>query len=81
VDITRVMDYWDWMTAIMVVLVLANLIRMNMWLVDIGNKVDYLYDGVVEEHRLQEHILNKIKLHLTQPDNDNSEEVKEWDQS
>lgn len=80
-DITRVMDYWDWITAIMVVLVLANLIRMNMWLVGIGQKVDYLYDGLVEEHKFQEHMLNQIKVHLTPRDKDNSEEVKEWDQS
>ena len=75
------MDYWDWMTAIMVVLVLANLIRMNIWLVGMGLKVDYLYDSVVGEHKLQEHMLNQIKAHLTPSDNDNSEEVKEWDQS
>ena len=46
-----------------------------------GLKVDYLYDSVVGEHKLQEHMLNQIKAHLTPPDNDNSEEVKEWDQS
>ena len=54
---------------------------MNMWLVGIGQKVDYLYDGLVEEHKFQEHMLNQIKVHLTPRDKDNSEEVKEWDQS
>ena len=75
------MDFWEWTTVIMVVLVLANLIRMNMWLIDIGKKLDYLYDGKVEEQRIQEHILDQIQSRFTLPVKNNSEEVKEWDES
>jgi hypothetical protein len=65
----------------MVVLVLANLIRMNMWLIDIGKKLDYLYDGKVEEQKIQEHILDQIQSRFALPVKNNSEEVKEWDES
>lgn len=65
----------------MVVLVLANLIRMNMWLIDIGKKLDYLYDGRVEEQRIQEHIIDQIKSSFRPPEKNNSEEIKEWDES
>jgi len=75
------MDFWEWTTAVMVVLILANLIRMNMWLMDLGKKLDYLYDGKVEEHKIQEHILEQIQYRFTQPVENNSEEIKEWDES
>lgn len=75
------MDFWEWTTAVMVVLILANLIRMNMWLMDLGKKLDYLYDGKVEEHKIQEHILEQIQSRFSQPVENNSEEIKEWDES
>jgi len=82
VDITSVMDYWEWMTAIMVVLVLANLIRMNLWLMTMGHQLNYIYDEKVKEQKFQEQIYEKIHAQLSKPEEkNNSEEVKEWDLS
>tara|TARA_B110000967_G_C18729692_1_gene481956 strand:+ start:147 stop:377 length:231 start_codon:yes stop_codon:yes gene_type:complete len=76
------MDYWEWMTAIMVVLVLANLIRMNLWLMTMGHQLNYIYDEKVKEQKFQEQIYEKIHAQLSKPEEkNNSEEVKEWDLS
>ena len=76
------MDYWEWMTAIMVVLLLANLMRMNLWITAIGQKLEYLYDNKVKEQQFQEHIYERIHSQITKPKNkNNAEEIKEWDES
>jgi hypothetical protein len=76
------MDYWEWMTAIMVVLVLANLIRMNLWLMTIGQQLTYLYDKKVKEQQFQEHIYDRIYSQINKPqEKNNSQEIKEWDES
>ncbi len=76
------MDYWEWMTAIMVVLVLANLIRMNLWLMAIGQQLEYLYDKKVKEQEFQEQIYSRIYAQINQPqEKNNSQEIKEWDES
>lgn len=76
------MDYWEWMTAIMVVLVLANLIRMNIWLMAISQQLTYLYDKKVEETQFQEHIYQRIHDQINKPqEKNNAQEIKEWDES
>jgi len=76
------MDYWEWMTAIMVVLVLANLIRMNLWLMTIGQQLEYLYDKKVKEQQFQEQIYDRIYSQINKPqEKNNSQEIKEWDES
>ena len=76
------MDYWEWMTAIMVVLVLANLIRMNLWLMAIGQQLQYLYDKKVKEQQFQEQIYDRIYSQINKPqEKNNSQEIKEWDES
>jgi hypothetical protein len=76
------MDYWEWMTAIMVVLVLANLIRMNLWLMAIGQQLTYLYDKKVKEQQFQEQIYDRIYSQINKPqEKNNSQEIKEWDES
>jgi Tfp pilus assembly protein PilO len=76
------MDYWEWMTAIMVVLVLANLIRMNLWLMAIGQQLEYLYDKKVKEQQFQEQIYDRIYSQINKPqEKNNSQEIKEWDES
>jgi len=76
------MDYWEWMTAIMVVLVLANLIRMNIWLMAIGQQLTYLYDKKVGETQFQEHIYQRIHDQINKPqEKNNAQEIKEWDES
>ena len=76
------MDYWEWMTAIMEVLVLANLIRMNLWLMTIGQQLEYLYDKKVKEQQFQEQIYDRIYSQINKPqEKNNSQEIKEWDES
>ena len=76
------MDYWEWMTAIMVVLVLANLIRMNLWLTAIGQKLEYLYEKKVKEQQFQEHIYDRIHAQFNKSEkSNNAQEIKEWDES
>lgn len=66
----------------MVVLVLANLIRMNLWLMAIGQQLTYLYEKKVEETQFQEHIYERIHAQLNKPEEkNNAQEIKEWDES
>ena len=66
----------------MVVLVLANLIRMNLWLMAIGQQLEYLYDKKVKEQEFQEQIYSRIYAQINQPqEKNNSQEIKEWDES
>jgi hypothetical protein len=76
------MDYWEWMTAIMVVLVLANLIRMNLWLMAIGQQLTYLYDQDIQDRQMQEDIMKQIQVRFaTSPVDEvsNAEAIHEWD--
>jgi len=78
------MDYWEWVTAIMVVLVVANLIRMNMWLTLMSQHVQFLYDEKKKEQEFADDIVKQIRAHhenmLSKPV-DNSAAIKEWDES
>lgn len=66
----------------MVVLVLANLIRMNLWLMTIGQQLEYLYDKKVKEQQFQEQIYDRIYSQINKPqEKNNSQEIKEWDES
>ena len=66
----------------MVVLVLANLIRMNLWLMAIGQQLEYLYDKKVKEQQFQEQIYDRIYSQINKPqEKNNSQEIKEWDES
>tara|TARA_B100000683_G_scaffold275786_2_gene327664 strand:- start:1053 stop:1289 length:237 start_codon:yes stop_codon:yes gene_type:complete len=78
------MDYWEWVTAIMVVLVVANLIRMNMWLTLMSKHVQFLYDEKVKEHEFADDIVKQIRARheaMAKPPVDNSAAIKEWDES
>ena len=55
------MDYWEWMTAIMVVLVLANLIRMNMWLTVMGKQIEVLYKDYQDQLQFKENFADAVK--------------------
>lgn len=75
------MDYWEWMTAIMVVLVLANLIRMNMFFIDISNKVNHLYNQDIQDRQMQEDIMKQIQSRFAPPaeEKSNAAAIEEWD--
>ena len=78
------MDYWEWVTAIMVVLVLANLIRMNMWLTLLSKHVEFLYDEKQKEHQFADEIVSQIRARqeaMLKTPKDNSAAIKEWDES
>ena len=78
------MDYWEWVTAIMVVLVVANLIRMNMWLTLMSQHVQFLYDEKKKEQDFADDIVKQIRAHhenMVRKPVDNSAAIKEWDES
>ena len=78
------MDYWEWVTAIMVVLVLANLIRMNMWLTLMSKHVQFLYDEKQKEQQFADEIVGQIRARqeaMLKTPKDNSAAIKEWDES
>lgn len=78
------MDYWEWVTAIMVVLVLANLIRMNMWLTLLSKHVQFLYDEKQKEQQFADEIVSQIRARqeaMLKTPKDNSAAIKEWDES
>lgn len=78
------MDYWEWVTAIMVVLVLANLIRMNMWLTLLSKHVQFLYDEKQKEQQFADEIVSQIRARqeaVMGVPKDNSAAIKEWDES
>ncbi len=66
----------------MVVLVLANLIRMNMFFIDISNKVNHLYDQDIQDRQMQEDIMKQIQVRFATPPTEevsNAEAIQEWD--
>jgi hypothetical protein len=78
------MDYWEWMTAIMVVLVLANLIRMNMWLTVMGKQIEVLYKDYQDQLQFKENFADAVKKsmlaqHESAMSKSNSQEIEEWD--
>jgi len=81
VELTFIMDYWEWMTAIMVVLVLANLIRMNLWLMAIGQQLNHLYNHDIQDRQMQEDIMKQIQDRFAAPMDEvsNAEAIHEWD--
>lgn len=74
------MDYWEWMTAIMVVLVLANLIRMNMFMMELTKKVNHLYENKIQEQQMKEDIMKHIQMKLASVDEAaNAAAIHDWD--
>ena len=78
------MDYWEWMTAIMVVLVLANLIRMNMWLMVMGKQIEVLYKDYQNQLQFKENFAEAVKKSMMAQyesaiNKSNSQEIEEWD--
>jgi hypothetical protein len=55
---------------------------MNLWLMTIGQQLTYIYDKKVKEQQFQEHIYDRIYSQINKPqDKNNSQEIKEWDES
>ena len=78
------MDYWESMTAIMIVLVLANLIRMNMWLTVMGKQIEVLYKDYQDQLQFKENFADAVKKsmlaqHESAMIKSNSQEIEEWD--
>ena len=66
----------------MVVLVLANLIRMNMFMMELTKKVNHLYEHKIQEQQLKEDIMKQIQVRFATPPMDevsNAEAIHEWD--
>ena len=83
------MDYWQWnfyLTAIMVVLVLANLIRMNMFLTLMGKQIQVLFDEHQKEQQFKEGWVAMITENISKAqqraqEKASSEVIREWDNS
>jgi len=78
------MDYWESMTAIMIVLVLANLIRMNMWLTVMGKQIEVLYKDYQDQLQFKENFADAVKKsmlaqHESAMIKANAQEIEEWD--
>lgn len=78
------MDFWEWMTAIMVVLVLANLIRMNMFLTLMGKQIQVLFDEHQKEQQFKEGWVAMITENISKAqqkahEKASSEVIREWD--
>jgi hypothetical protein len=55
---------------------------MNLWLMAIGQQLEYLYDKKVKEQQFQEQIYDRIYSQINKPqEKNNSQEIKEWDES
>jgi|DEB0MinimDraft_3_1074331.scaffolds.fasta_scaffold115840_2 hypothetical protein len=81
------MDYWQWnfyLTGIMVVLVLANLIRMNMFLTLMGKQIQVLFDEHQKEQQFKEGWVAMINENISKAqqkahEKASSEVIREWD--
>jgi len=83
------MDYWQWnfyLTGIMVVLVLANLIRMNMFLTLMSKQIQVLFDAHQKEQQFKEGWVAMITENISKAqqraqEKASSEVIREWDNS
>ena len=83
------MDYWQWnfyLTGIMVVLVLANLIRMNMFLTLMSKQIQVLFDEHQKEQQFKEGWVAMITENISKAqqraqEKASSEVIREWDNS